>query len=105
MSEQSLVKMNKMIKRTITSTNVKFKVITDVDGELTGEEKTALFDGEVSLEKATQLIKKEFKDDLLGKTFLVTEVLPTTKMYELSQGDFIKYGTEVIETPKEKSEE
>ena len=101
MTEQNvLIKMNKTIKRTITTTKCKFKLITDVDGNLTAEDREAIFDGEINLEKATTLIKKE----LIGKTFLVSEVIPESKMYEMTQGDFIKYGS-VVEEKEETNPE
>lgn len=99
-----IIKMNKTIKRTITTTKCKFKLITDVDGNLTAEDREAIFDGEINLEKATTLIKKELKDELIGKTFLVSEVIPESKMYEMTQGDFIKYGS-VVEEKEETNPE
>lgn len=87
-----------MIKRTITSTTVNYKIIkADENGELQATDHTKVFAGSTSKDKASRSLKKELKD----KPFLITSLESTTARYEISIEDFIAAATLI---PNEQSE-
>lgn len=88
-----------MIRRTITSTKIKFTVVfTDENGDLQGDKHELNLAGSINQEKATKYIQK--LELVKGKTFLIDSLTETTAKYEISIEDFIKNAT-IIEDPKE----
>lgn len=82
-----------MIKRTITSTKVLFKLIkTGEQGDVEVTDHEKVLSGSVSKEKATKALNKELKLSN-DETFLITSMKEETNRYEISVEDFIKYAT------------
>lgn len=82
-----------MIKRTITSTKVLFKLIkTNENGEVEVTDHEKILAGSVSKEKATKALNKELKLSN-DETFLITSMKEETNRYEISIEDFVKNAT------------
>jgi hypothetical protein len=87
--------MRKTIERCIIETTVKSGKVSFVKGlPVVTNEKTDVFDGALTDEKALKEIQK-----LYGTTAVVIEKSEESNRYEISVEDFKKYATKVVDAP------
>lgn len=84
------------VKRTLTTTEVKFATVEIIEGEAKiSESGNEVLSGDVSADKALKLLQKSH-----GVNVTILSATPKTESYAISVLDFIKYG-HVVEEDKE----